>query len=115
MLSSGPLRRQSATSFYAEGSTFEFLDYGTSNHRPTHDPEEEKRALSVRCTMAEFFFRPVLLMVIGVGLAISPLLTNSQWEWNGIPVNIMGYLFAIGGLIWTLATLRNYRLSESEQ
>ena len=57
--------------------------------------------------MAEYFFRPVLLMVIGSGLAVSPFLTESRWEWNGIPVDIMGYLFAIGGLVWTIAAIRS--------
>lgn len=64
--------------------------------------------------MAEYFFRPVLLMVIGSGLAVSPFLTESRWEWNGIPVDIMGYLFAIGGLVWTIAAIRSWRVSAPE-
>ncbi len=58
----------------------------------------------------ENFVRPAFLTLAGGFLAAQPFFSDTRWEWNGLPTNMVGYFFLGGGLLWlagaTVSTLR---------
>ena len=44
--------------------------------------------------------RAIVLIAMGVGLSFS-----EGWEWNGIPIDIMGWIFTGAGTLWLAAGL----------
>ncbi len=46
-----------------------------------------------------------MLTLAGSFLALWPLFAESRWEWNGIPTEIMGYLFVAVGSIWLVGAV----------
>ena len=65
----------------------------------------------------ENLIRPAFLTLVGAGLSLQPLFSESRWEWNGIETSLLGYLFLGGGLLWlagaTVGVLKGSQQSTS--